>query len=63
MEDFLELEEFLELEDGEQLGDLDSSREVTMEDFFELEEWLEDIDQILDLDSTPPTSYRSTTPT
>ncbi|KAF3603806.1 hypothetical protein F2Q69_00036160 [Brassica cretica] len=46
MEDFLELEEFLELEDGEQLGDLDSSREVTMEDFFELEEWLEDIDQI-----------------
>ena len=46
MEDFLELEEFLELEDGEQLGDLDSSREVTMEDFFELEEWLEDVDQI-----------------
>ncbi|KAH0898875.1 hypothetical protein HID58_048443, partial [Brassica napus] len=27
MEDFLELEEFLELKDGEQLGDLDSSRE------------------------------------
>ncbi|KAF3524515.1 hypothetical protein F2Q69_00046427 [Brassica cretica] len=31
MEDFLELEEFLELDDGEQLGDLDSSREVNME--------------------------------
>ncbi|WZY77979.1 hypothetical protein YC2023_024363 [Brassica napus] len=45
MEDFLELEEFLELEDGQQLGDLDSSEEVTMEDFLELEEWLEDLDQ------------------
>ena len=40
MEDFLELEELLELKDGEKLGDLDSSREVTMEDFLELEEWL-----------------------
>ncbi|KAH0917470.1 hypothetical protein HID58_025130, partial [Brassica napus] len=45
MEDFLELEEFLELEDGQQLGDLDSSEEVTMEDFLELEEWLGDLDQ------------------
>ncbi|KAJ4875982.1 Uncharacterized protein Rs2_41000 [Raphanus sativus] len=41
MEDFLELEKFLELECGEQLGNLDSSIEVTMEDFIELEEWLE----------------------
>ncbi|KAF3601356.1 hypothetical protein F2Q69_00035560 [Brassica cretica] len=41
IEDFLELEEFLELDDGEQLGDLDSSREVIMEDFLELEEWLD----------------------
>ncbi|KAJ4876063.1 Uncharacterized protein Rs2_41081 [Raphanus sativus] len=41
MEDFLELEEFLELEGGKQLGDLDSSVEVTMRDFIELEEWLE----------------------
>ena len=45
MENFLELEEFLELEDGEKLGDLDSSREVTMKYFLELEEWLEDMDQ------------------
>ena len=45
MEDFLGLEEFLELEDGENLEDLDSSREVTMEDFLDLEEWLEDMDQ------------------
>ncbi|KAH0939168.1 hypothetical protein HID58_006629, partial [Brassica napus] len=45
MEDFLELEEFLELKDGQQLGDLDSSEEVTMEDFLELEEWLGDLDQ------------------
>ena len=45
MKYFLELEEFLELKDGEQLGDLDSSEEVTMEDFLELEEWLEDMDQ------------------
>ncbi|KAH0905951.1 hypothetical protein HID58_037778 [Brassica napus] len=45
MEDFLELEEFLELEDGQQLGDLDSSEELTMEDFLELEEWLGDLDQ------------------
>ena len=41
IEDFVELEEFLELDDGEQLGDLDSSREVIMEDFLELEEWLD----------------------
>ncbi|XP_048603512.1 uncharacterized protein LOC106371585 [Brassica napus] len=69
MEDFLELEEFLELKDGEQLGDLDSSREVTMKDFLELEEWLEDMDQNLkkkldddqhttrgDLETSPNTS-------
>ncbi|KAH0939096.1 hypothetical protein HID58_006557, partial [Brassica napus] len=31
--------------DGQQLGDLDSSEEVTMEDFLELEEWLGDLDQ------------------
>ncbi|KAH0906095.1 hypothetical protein HID58_037922 [Brassica napus] len=42
MKDFLELEEFMELKDGEQLGDLDSSREVTMEDFLMLEEWLKE---------------------
>ncbi|KAJ4901996.1 Uncharacterized protein Rs2_15947 [Raphanus sativus] len=35
------MEDFLELEGGEQLGDLDSSIEVTMKDFIELEEWLE----------------------
>ncbi|KAJ4901787.1 Uncharacterized protein Rs2_15738 [Raphanus sativus] len=35
MEDILELQEFLELKDGEQLGDLDSSREVTIEDLLD----------------------------
>ena len=29
----------------EQVGDLDSSREITREDFSELEDWLEDMDQ------------------
>ncbi|KAJ4885602.1 Uncharacterized protein Rs2_35695 [Raphanus sativus] len=48
MEDFLELEEFLELEGGKQLGDLDSSVEVTMEDFIELEEWLESKQKLYD---------------
>ena len=37
----------MELEDGENLGDLDSSREVIMEDFLELEECL-DSEQKLD---------------
>ena len=39
------MEDLLELEDREQLGYLDSSREVTMEDCLELEEWLEDMGQ------------------
>ena len=66
MKDSLELEEFMELKDGEKLGDLDSSREVTMEDFLMLEEWLKGMDQNskknLDKDQHTSRGYLKTLP-